>query len=173
MAIVGFDLGKRKSQVCIGTPEGVVTAERRIDTSREALEELVKKHEITRVLIEASTSAEWVARHLESLIVEVVVGDPRFGPMYAKLNNKIKTDKRDARALFEALRLDAFQHAHRRSDQSRAIRDLLLTRTALVRTRAKLVITVRSLLELYGYKPAPCSVERFVATLEECRFRSG
>ena len=35
-----------------------------------------------RVLLEATTESEWVARHLESLGHEVVVADPNYAPMY-------------------------------------------------------------------------------------------
>ena len=36
-----------------------------------------------RILIEASTDSEWVARCLEALGHEVIVADPNFAPMYA------------------------------------------------------------------------------------------
>src|SRR2546427_9480896 len=37
----------------------------------------------TKILLEASTESEWVARHLESLGHEVLVADPNYAPMYA------------------------------------------------------------------------------------------
>jgi transposase len=55
------------------------------------------------VLIEASTDSEWVARCLEALGHEVTVVDSNFAPMYATRSRKVKTDRRDARALAEAL----------------------------------------------------------------------
>src|SRR3972149_6520111 len=51
-----------------------------------------------RIVIEASTDSEWVARCLEGLGHEVVVADPNFAPMYATRTRKVKTDRRDARA---------------------------------------------------------------------------
>lgn len=36
-----------------------------------------------RILVEASTESEWVARHLEAPGHEVVVADPNFAPVYA------------------------------------------------------------------------------------------
>jgi transposase len=47
---------------------------------------------------------------------EVIVADPNFAPMYATRSRKIKTDRRDARALAEACRLGAYRPAHRLSD---------------------------------------------------------
>jgi AraC-type transcriptional regulator N-terminus len=47
-----------------------------------------------------------------------IVADPNFAPMYATRDKKIKTDKRDARALCEACRLGAYRPAHRTSEVS-------------------------------------------------------
>src|SRR5215211_6826912 len=62
-----------------------------------------------RVLLEASTESEWVARHLEGPGHEVVAADPNFAPMYATRSRRVKTDRhgpartgtdrRDARTL--------------------------------------------------------------------------
>ena len=48
-----------------------------------------------RLLIEASTDSEWVARCLEVLGHEVIVADPNVAPMYATRSRKVKTDRRD------------------------------------------------------------------------------
>jgi hypothetical protein len=42
-----------------------------------------------RVLIEASTESEWVARCLEELGHEVVVADPNYAPMYAQRSRRV------------------------------------------------------------------------------------
>src|SRR5262245_4762362 len=115
MLIVGLDLGKRKSQVAVVDSSGTIVEEARLSTSKEALAAWFGKRPKPQVLIEASTSSEWVAKYLESLGCVVIVADPRFGPMYARRDKKVKTDKRDARALANALRLGAYQAAHRRS----------------------------------------------------------
>ena len=52
---------------------------------------------------------------LEGLGHEVVVADPNFAPMYATRTRKVKTDRRDARALAEAGLLGAYRPAHRLS----------------------------------------------------------
>src|SRR5438270_7225374 len=105
MFIVGLDLGKRKSQMCVTDAAGKIVEERKIETTREALEEEFAKYKRSRVLIEASTSSEWVARALEKIGLEVIVANPRFDLMYAQRDKKVKNDRRDARALAQALRL--------------------------------------------------------------------
>jgi transposase len=39
----------------------------------------------------------------------VIVADPNFAPMYAQRSRKLKTDRRDARALAEACVLGAYR----------------------------------------------------------------
>ena len=100
---IGIDVHKRDSQIYI-LAEGGEVIERRIRT-------------------EASTDSEWVARCLEALGHEVIVADPNFAPMYATRSRKVKTDRRDARALAEACLLGAYRPAHRLSDPQRHVRE--------------------------------------------------
>jgi len=48
-----------------------------------------------RILIEASTESEWVARYLEELGHEVIVADPNFAPMYALLTTVARINRRE------------------------------------------------------------------------------
>jgi transposase len=70
---------------------------------------------------------------------EVIVADPNFAPMYATRTRKVKTDRRDARALADACVLGAYRRAHRLSDLQRHVRRRLLVRDALVRTRTRYI----------------------------------
>lgn len=167
MLIVGFDLGKRKSQICGVDAEGNVVkrTQRRFNTTREGITEAFADLGKCRILIESSTSSEWVARWLERLGHEVIVGDPRFSPMYAQSHKKVKTDKRDALGLAKSLLMGAYQRAHRRSDKSREIQDSLLARAALMRTRTKLINTVRSICESHGVIVPKCRGDAFAKTM--------
>ena len=67
----------------------------------------------SRVLLEATTESEWVARCIEALGHEVIVADANYAPMYASLDRRVKTDKRDALALCDACRLGVCRPARR------------------------------------------------------------
>lgn len=121
MDFVGIDLHKTSSQICI-LSEGGELIERRIKTTRASFHEVFADRPAARILVEASTESEWVACHLEQLGHEVIVADPNFAPMYATRDKRIKTDKRDARALCEACRLGTYHHAHRTSERQRKVR---------------------------------------------------
>jgi transposase len=151
MDFIGFDLGKVSSQVCIMTEDGELI-ERRIKTDREHISELLGTRPPARLLIEASTESEWVARYLEELGLEVVVADPNFASMYATRSRKVKTDKRDARTLCEACRLGAYRPAHRTSDRQRHVRAQLAVREAMVRTRSRYISIISTLLRRDGLR---------------------
>ncbi len=105
-----------------------------------------------RILLEASTESEWVARHLESLGHEVIVADPGFAPMYATRSKKVKTDKRDARTLAEACVLGAYRATHRVSAEQRHVRSELLVRDSLVRTRTRYVALIKAAVRREGLR---------------------
>jgi hypothetical protein len=77
---IGLDLHQRESQFCILTEDGEVL-ERRIRPTPERLTALLGGRPPARILLEASTESEWVARHLETLGHRVIVADPTFAPM--------------------------------------------------------------------------------------------
>lgn len=151
MEHVGIDVHKNQSQVCI-VGEGGERVERSVRTERSRLRELFGARERSRIVIEASTESEWVARCLEEAGHEVIVADPNFAPMYATRSRRVKTDRRDARALAEACRLGAYRPAHRTSDAQRQVRAQLAVREALVRTRSRFISVVRSLLRREGLR---------------------
>lgn len=151
MEHIGIDVHKTESQICILTEEGEIL-EARIQTRRERFEPVLGSRPRARVLIEASTESEWVARCLEELGHEVIVADPNFAPMYATRSRRIKTDRRDAQALMDACRLGAYHATHRPSDLQRRVRAELVVRDALVRTRVRYVALIRALLRQHGVR---------------------
>ena len=58
---LGLDLGARKSQVCVLSPDGQRLEERAVATTRSSVEALLDRFPGARVVLEASTSARWIA----------------------------------------------------------------------------------------------------------------
>lgn len=148
---VGMDLGKKGSQIAIITDAGEVV-EKRMRTERERLRQFFAGRAKARIVIEASTISEWVARLLEELGHEVVVADPNYAPMYAQRSRRVKTDKRDAQALAEACCLGAYRLSHRTSEEQRHVRALLAVRESLVRARVRFVALVQAVLSREGFR---------------------
>jgi transposase len=168
MDTIGLDLHKRESQLCIGHDDGTVD-DRRIGTSRERFAAVLGGRPRARILLEASTESEWVARCLEQLGHDVIVADPNFAPMYATRSRRTKTDRRDARTLMEACRLGAYRQAHRVSDARRHVRAELAVREALVRTRTRYIALAKALVRRDGLRVAASEAHlamRRIETLE-------
>src|SRR6266436_4135711 len=157
---IGIDVHKRESQIYILAEDGEII-ERRIRTEDERFAAVLGDRPRARILIEASTDSEWVARCLEALGHEVIVADPNFAPMYATRTRKVKTDRRDARALAEACLLGAYRPAHRLSDAQRHVRARLTVRDTLVRTRTRYISLTRALLRQHGWPVPTGSAEAF------------
>jgi len=162
MDIIGLDLHQRESQLCLGDADGTIT-ERRIVTSRERFTAVLGSRPRARILLEASTESEWVARHLESLGHEVVVADPNYALMYGHRGRHIKTDQRDVAALAEANRLGLYRAVHRVSAPQRQRRRTLRIREHLVRTRTQLINLRRAQLRQEGYRLPSGAAEAAVA----------
>ena len=158
---IGIDVHKKESQLCILT-EDAERREPRVRTTPARFADVLGDWPRARILLEASTESEWVARCLERLGHEVIVADPNFAPMYATRTRKIKTDRRDARALAEACRLGAYRPAHRVSDAQRHVRARLTVRDALMRTRTGYIAVIRALLRQHGWRVPTGSAEGFI-----------
>ena len=131
---IGIDVHKKESQICILAGGGELI-EQRIRTEPERFAAVLGDRPRGWILLEASTESEWMARCLEGLGHEVIVGDPNFAPMYATRTRKVKTDRRDARALRDACVLGAYRPTHRLSNSQRHVCGRLTVRDTLVRTR--------------------------------------
>jgi hypothetical protein len=80
------------------------------------------------------------------------VADPGFAAMYATRSNRVKTDKRDARTLYDALQLGAFGAIHRASDAHQHLRAQLVVRDAFVRTHTRYVAIIKAFVRRKGLR---------------------
>jgi transposase len=166
MEHVAIDLGRPNSVLCELGPVGKAVT-RRFRLDRSSLERLFGERPRCRALIESSTESEWVAQVLEELGHEVIVADPNYAAMYGERNRRIKTDHRDAVALWEANRLGNYRVAHRRSAAQAQVTGHLRIREALVRTRTRWINVVRAALRRAGYRVRSGQAESFADRVEE------
>src|SRR5881296_1542494 len=163
---VGLDLGKRESQIAILAEDGELI-NMRIRTERRRLVEMFGRRPKARILMEASTESEWVARCLEDLGHEVIVADPNYAPMYAQRTRRVKTDRRDAHALAHAGKAGTYRPAHRTSTERRDLRARLAVREAVVRTRAARITRIQSLVRREGSRLRTGAPETFLTRVKE------
>jgi transposase len=162
MEIIGLALHKRERQLSSKADDGTLT-DRRITTSRERFTALFGTRPPARILLEASTESEWVARHRESLGREGIVADPNHAPMYATRSRRTNTDQRAARTLLDAGERGAWRPAYRRSEARRHVRAELAVRDALARTRTRSIALAKALVRRDGLR-VPTRASAWVPT---------
>lgn len=167
MKHVGMDVAKSFTQIAFLDDEtGELKEGLRIRTRRERLRTVFEGLPRCKVLIEASTGSEWIARLVENLGHEVVVVDPNYEPMYADRKKGVKNDRLDARALAMASSKGTYKATHRLSDRQRLNRVPLGSRKALVDTRTRLISLVTAILWGEGIEVKSGSAENFVRRVE-------
>lgn len=154
MVYGAIDLHTRHSEIRIVDGEGRVIRERRVVTTAERLVTMFAAVGPIRILLEAGTESEWVARVLEEAGYAVIVADPNYAPMYGERCRRVKTDRRDVAALADANRQGWFRRAYRRSAPQRAIQQQLASRRALVQMRTGAISVLRSVVRQEGYRVA-------------------
>lgn len=160
-----IDLHLRHSLIRIVDAGGGLVLQRRISTTRAALEGVFARRAALRVLVESGTESEWVAQTTEACGHEVVVADPNYGLMYGHRPRGVKTDTRDVQALAEACRLGIYRRAHRVSAAQRQRRRELRVREQLVRIRTQLINLLRAQLRQEGYRLPSGAAEATVPRL--------
>jgi transposase len=83
----------------------------------------------------------------------------------------VKTDKRDARTLAEALRLGAYRATHRVSAEQRHVRSELLVRDSLVRTRTRYVALIKAAVRREGLRLSQGEAERTASKVRQIPLR--
>jgi transposase len=157
-----IDLHQRYTWIRLVTADGAEIVEKRVPTTREALTTAFRGRPRARVLIESSTESEWVAQTIEACGHEVIVAAPGYALMYGHRDPRIKTDRRDVRALAEACRLGIYRLAHRVSAEQGARRRELKVRELLVRQRTALINLLRAELRHEGLRLRSCAAENVV-----------
>ena len=121
----------------------------------------IRKH--TRFYVEASTSSAWFNRLIEACGHQVVVVAPNR--LRAISNSPSKTDARDAEVLAMLGKTGLLSKVYVRSETTDRFRRPFTARHALVKARASLIRTTRSLLRSEGHNLPSCDGDDFARRL--------
>lgn len=158
---IGLDLGDESCTLCALDVDGEVVERAAIPTEASAITASFAGRAPAHVVMEATTHSPWISRLVAGLGHEVLVAHP---PAAAKmLNQKHKTDENDAESLARIARLDArfLEPLEHRSEQQQADRNLILARSHLVSTRARLVHFARGVVKASGVRIAKLTTSNF------------
>jgi len=139
---VAVDLGSRKSQICVRSPDGQVLQEAKIET--KALKAFFGQMEKSRVVLETCSEAFTIADYASSTGHEVCVVPATLAPNLGVGQRGVKTDKKDAQNLSMAsCRMEKLPSVHRPSALARDRRSMITHRGTLISARTMSVNSVK------------------------------
>jgi transposase len=148
---VGLDVSQKETAVCVVDQDGKVLFEGKVPSDPGALARMLGKRApaAERIGFETGAMASWLWHELKRVGLPVVCVDARHA--HAALSVRLnKSDPNDARGLAELIRVGWYREVRVKSDESQAIRSLLVARSRLVSIRRDLENQVRSLLKELG-----------------------
>jgi transposase len=159
MEHLAIDLGGKESQICVRNSAGEIVEERRCRTV--ALPAYLATRPQSRVVVETCSEAFGIADAALAAGHEVRVVPATLARSLGVGARRLKTDRRDARALSEvSCRID-LPSVHVPSRQARQRKTMCGMREALVGARTKLLNTVRGWLRGEGRRPGGGDITTF------------
>lgn len=161
MEHLAIDLGGSQSQICVRTEDGVIVEERRCPT-RE-LPAFLARRAMSRVVMETCAEAFAIADSALTVGHQVRVVPATMVRALGVGSRRLKTDRRDAQILSEvSCRID-LPSVHIPSKESRETKTICGMRDGLVRSRTKLINSVRGWLRQSSQRPARGSTGTFAS----------
>lgn len=150
---VGLDVSLEKTAVCILDETGGIVLERTVLSHPDDIVRLLSPfaEKIKRVGLEAGPLAPWLYGGLIDHGLPAICIEVRQMKAFAKAS-PVKTDRRDARLIAQAMRTGLFKATHVKTDYSQRIRLLLRHRQSMVRRNKDLINTVRGSLKAFGIR---------------------
>jgi transposase len=120
-----------------------------------------------RMVMETGTHSPWMARLLELMGHEVVVGNSRKLKLITE--NQQKSDKVDSRLLSKmgCVGLDWLHAVYRRGEEAQNDLTLVRAREGLIAARTALINQVRGMVKSFGCRLKACGSEQFVEVARE------
>lgn len=158
---IGMDLGDKNHQVSILDEDGQLVERRTVLCTRAAVTAFFRHYPGAVVAMETGTHSRWVSQVAQEQGLEALVGDAR--KLRAIWTSEQKCDVRDADMLARIARFDrALLHVvQHRSEDAHADRELIKARDLLVRSRANLIVHIRSVVKSCGERLPSCSADAF------------
>lgn len=150
---VGLDVSLEQTAVCVIDDAGRVVMERTVVSHPDDIGKCLAglAGTIGRVGLETGPLAPWLYGNLAERRLPVHCIEVRQMKAFAKAS-PVKTDRRDARLIAQAMRTGLFKATHVKTDYSQRIRLLLRHRQSMVRRNKDLINTVRGTLKAFGIR---------------------
>ena len=164
----GLDVSLKESHLCIVDETGRVVKEAVVTSDPDALVCYLSRLEVEleRLGLEACQLSQWLYRGLHSAGFTVVCLETR--QLKAALSSMpVKTDRKDARGIAQAVRTGWFRAVHVKSEEAQEIRVLLQARMQMNKQICEVSSSIRGLLRNFGLKVGKVGRAKFAARVQE------
>lgn len=158
----GLDVSLEATSVCVIDGSGSVMHEGKVLSCPEAISFFIKATGLSfaRIGFEAGQLAPWLYRGLRDAGLSAICIETRRMKAFASAS-PVKTDRKDARLIAQAMRVGLFREVHVKSIESQELRLLLRNRWTLQRKRRDIENEVRGTLKGFGIKLGRLGKGRF------------
>ena len=136
---VGLDVSQKETAMCIVDQDSKVLFEGKVPSAPGVLARMIRKRApaVERIDFETGAMASLMWHELKRVDLPVVYVDARHAHA-ARSVRMNKSDPNDARGLAELIRVGWYREVRVKSDESQAVRSLLVARSRLVSIRRDL-----------------------------------
>lgn len=164
----GLDVSLEETAICIVDQEGRIVREAVVATEVEAIDRHLRNLgvELKRIGLEAGPLSSWLHAGLRAAGWPMVCLETRRLRAVTR-TMPVKTDRKDAEAIAQAIRTGYFRMVHVKSEASQRLRVLLRYRRLLQAKRLDLENELRGTLKAFGLKLGKVTTRSFAARLAE------
>ena len=165
---VGLDVSLDETAICVVDETGKIVHEGKATTEPEAISAWLKLTGVVfeRVGLEAGPLSPWLCEGLQAAgLPAICIETRRMKGATAAM--AVKTDRNDARAIAQAMRVGWFTAVHVKTTESQELRLLLTNRKTLLTSRVTLENEIRGTLKAFGLKVGKVSTAAFDARVIE------
>jgi transposase len=164
----GLDVSLDETAVCVVNEEGVIVHEGKAESDPTALADWLSNNgvDLQRVGLEAGPLSPWLYEGLRAAgLPAVCVETRRMKGATAAM--AVKTDRNDARAIAQAIRVGWYTAVHVKTAESQELRLLLTNRKTLQAAQLALDNEIRGTLKAFGLKVGQVTTARFEGRVTE------
>lgn len=164
----GLDVSLEETSVCVIDGSGTILHEGKVLSCPEAISSFFAETGLSfsRIGFEAGQLAPWLHRGLRESGLTAICIETRRMKAFASAS-PVKTDRKDAQLIAQAMRVGLFREVHVKSIESQELRLLLRNRWTLQRKRRDIENEVRGTLKGFGVKLGKLGKGRFGARVRE------
>jgi transposase len=150
---VGLDVSLKETAICVVDENGVVIREGKAFSDPEAIIAWLNESglSVAKVGLEIGGLARWLYGELRAGGLQAICIDPRRLRGVTK-TMPIKTDRNDARAIAQVMRVGWYTVVHIKSGPSQELRMLLNNRKTLLTKQIDIENEIRGVLRVFGLK---------------------